>query len=142
MSALESLFVVPLGCDVAANAQSDDDGTHIRATLCGDRRAFGRLYTKYYGVVHGIILCRVPERDVDDAVQEVFAAALARLDSFEVGARFGPWLSTIARNHAIDRLRVRRRSVPFQEGLRPIPPQAFEVMAALYYLGLVDHNRR
>jgi len=78
-----------------------DDGL-VSAARAGDRSAFGLLYHRYARMVHGILLCRVPPRDVDDLVQEVFLLALRKLDSLRDISRFGAWLSTITRNRAND----------------------------------------
>ena len=62
----------------------------------GDRAAFGRLYPRYVRLVHGILLTRVPATDALDLVQDVFVAALDRLDHLDDASRFGPWLAAIA----------------------------------------------
>ncbi|HVH70346.1 MAG TPA: sigma-70 family RNA polymerase sigma factor, partial [Candidatus Dormibacteraeota bacterium] len=82
-----------------------EPGAHdalVSAARAGDRSAFGLLYHHYARMVHGILLCRVPPRDVDDLVQEVFLLALRKLDSLRDIRRFGAWLSTITRNRAND----------------------------------------
>jgi len=53
----------------------------VAAARAGDRGAFGLLYGRYARMVHGILLCRVPPREVDDLVQEVFLAAMKKLSS-------------------------------------------------------------
>ncbi len=78
------------------------DETLVSAARAGDRPAFGLLYARYARMVHGILLCRVPPRDVDDLVQEVFLQALRQLHSLRDVSRFGAWLSTITRNRAND----------------------------------------
>src|SRR5690349_16751076 len=78
------------------------DGTLVSAARAGDRSAFDMLYARYARMVHGILLCRVPPREVDDLVQEVFLLALKKLHSLRDIARFGAWLSTITRNRAND----------------------------------------
>jgi len=77
----------------------------VNAARAGDRSAFGLLYDRYARMVHGILLCRVPPREVDDLVQEVFLLALRKLDSLRDISRFGAWLSTITRNRANDYFR-------------------------------------
>ena len=81
---------------------SSADDALVRAARAGDRCAFGLLYDRYARMVHGILLCRVPLRDVDDLVQEVFLLALRKLDSLRDLSRFGAWLSAITRNRAND----------------------------------------
>jgi len=78
------------------------DDTLVGAARAGDRFAFGLLYDRYARMVHGILLCRVPPREVDDLVQEVFLLALRKLDSLRDLSRFGAWLGTITRNRAND----------------------------------------
>src|SRR5436305_6202245 len=84
------------------------DDVLVSAARAGDRSAFGLLYDRYRRMVHGILLCRVPPRDVDDLVQEVFLLALRQLHSLRDISRFGAWLSTITRNRANDYFRKAR----------------------------------
>ena len=79
-----------------------DDASVVRAARGGDRNAFGRLYDHYAPMVHGILLASVPRADVRDLVQDVFVAALTKLDSLREERAFGGWLATIARNRAHD----------------------------------------
>jgi RNA polymerase sigma-70 factor, ECF subfamily len=79
-----------------------DDSPLVEAARQGDRTAFGRLYDRYARMVHGILLARVPLREVDDLVQEVFLSALPRIHTLRDVTRFGPWLAAIARNRAND----------------------------------------
>ena len=88
---------------------SPDDAL-VGAARAGDRSAFGLLYDRYARMVHGILLCRVPPREVDDLVQEVFLLALRKLDSLRDLSRFGAWLSTITRNRANDYYRSASRA--------------------------------
>ncbi len=81
------------------------DDALVNAARAGDRSAFGLLYDRYARMVHGILLCRVPPREVDDLVQEVFLLALRKLDSLRDISRFGAWLSAITRNRANDYFR-------------------------------------
>jgi len=77
----------------------------VAAARAGDRGAFGLLYGRYARMVHGILLCRVPPREVDDLVQEVFLTAMKKLSSLREDAKFGGWLATITRNRATDYFR-------------------------------------
>ena len=83
------------------------DDVLVSAARAGDRSAFGLLYHRYARMVHGILLCRVPPRDVDDLVQEVFLLALRQIHSLRDISRFGAWLGTIARNRSNDYYRKR-----------------------------------
>ena len=86
-------------------SESQDDGALVRSAREGDRAAFGRLYDRYARMVHGILLARVPPREVDDLVQEVFLSALRQLHALRDVSRFGAWLSVITRNRANDHYR-------------------------------------
>ena len=68
----------------------------------GDQGAFEQLYERYSGVIHGVLLARVPHADVDDLVQDVFLSAWHRLRSLREPAAFGGWITMIARNRATD----------------------------------------
>jgi len=83
-------------------AESREEDSLVSAARDGDRVAFGRLYDRYARMVHGILLARVPPREVDDLVQEVFLLALRRLHGLRDVSRFGAWLGTITRNRAND----------------------------------------
>ena len=94
------LQTVPYKC--AYRQDERDDAQLVEDARQGDRDAFGRLYDRYARMVHGILLARVPLRDVDDLVHDVFLLALPRLHSLRDVARFGGWLAAIARNRAND----------------------------------------
>ena len=92
-------------------------GATIRAVANGDQDAFARLYADYARMVHAILLGRVPRRDVDDLVQDVFLAAYTRIRELRDPAAFGGWIAAIARNRAIDYLRRTREHVELPEDL-------------------------
>jgi RNA polymerase sigma-70 factor, ECF subfamily len=94
-----------------------DDAACVAAARVGDRAAFGQLYQRYAGMVHGVLLAKVPVGDVDDLVQDVFIRALRRLSTLRDNARFGAWLAAITRNVAHD---YHRRSLPVE----PLPEDA------------------
>jgi RNA polymerase sigma-70 factor (ECF subfamily) len=89
----------------------------VEAVRGGDREAFGRLYDLYAPMVHGILLARVPYREVDDLVQDVFLVALRRLNTLRDTAAFGGWLAMITRNRAIDFHRSARETEALPEDL-------------------------
>lgn len=74
----------------------------------GDRAAFGRLFEKYSPMVHGLVLARVPRQEVSDLMQDVFVAALGKLDSLRDPEAFAPWLASIARRRVVDFYRARK----------------------------------
>jgi RNA polymerase sigma-70 factor (ECF subfamily) len=98
-------------------AKSREEDSLVSAARNGDRAAFGRLYDRYGRVVHGILLARVPPREVDDLVQEVFLSALRQLHSLRDLSRFGAWLGTITRNRANDYF---RKAIPQEKVTEPV----------------------
>jgi len=92
-----------------------DDQELVNAARQGDRAAFGLLYNRYARMVHGILLARIPVRDVNDLVHDVFLRALHRLHSLRDAARFGAWLAVIARNRANDYHRDAVEEVEFSD---------------------------
>jgi RNA polymerase sigma-70 factor, ECF subfamily len=80
----------------------------VRAVARGDRDAFTRVYAAYGRMVRAVLLGRVPRRDVDDLLQDVFVVAYTRIRELRDPAAFGGWVATIARNRATDHLRQAR----------------------------------
>lgn len=92
---------MPLSDGHSAEFTEDVSGL-VREARHGNREAFGRLYQLHAGLVHGILLTRVPRLEVDDLVQEVFLSAMRKLSALRDAAAFGAWLAAIARNRAND----------------------------------------
>lgn len=88
----------------------------IRAAAAGDQRAFAALHARYAGLVHAILLARLPASEAEDQVQEVFLAAWTKLAQLDDAAGFGAWLSAIARHRAVDCLRRRRPTEALADG--------------------------
>ncbi|WP_433586666.1 RNA polymerase sigma factor [Microbacterium hydrocarbonoxydans] len=91
-------------------AQTSDQKWAARAAA-GDESAFRELYRAHvrpvYWIAHGI-LGSAP--DAEDVAQETFVAAWRKLRGFELqGESILPWLATICRFQAANRLRQRRR---------------------------------
>ncbi len=89
----------------------------IRAAAAGDQRAFAALHFRYARMVHAILLARLPRSDAEDQVQEVFLIAWRKLAQLDDSARFGSWLSTIARHRAADYYRDRHLTETLAEAL-------------------------
>jgi len=115
-----------------------DEGVSLRGTIravaAGDRDAFTRLYADYSRMVHAVLLGRVPRRDVDDLVQDVFVTAYTRIRELREPAAFGGWIATIARNRATDYLRQSREQVELPDELPggdPIETETFAVLEVI-----------
>jgi RNA polymerase sigma-70 factor (ECF subfamily) len=128
---LEIGRVLPAGDLLTIPARTAALGATIRAVAAGDQDAFARLYADYVRMVHAILLGRVPRRDVDDLVQEVFLTAYTRIRELREPAAFGGWIATIARNRATDYLRRMHEQVELPDDLPggdPIDAQTFAVL--------------
>lgn len=84
----------------------------IDRVASGDRDAFGNLYrftsAKLFGTVLRILKS---EAETEEAVQEIYVKIWRNAERYRAGGTSPmTWLITIARNHAIDRLRARRAS--------------------------------
>jgi RNA polymerase sigma-70 factor (ECF subfamily) len=97
----------------------------------GSRAAFGQLYQQYARMVHGLLLARVPRSEVEDMVQDVFLAALRRLQSLRDERAFGGWLAMIARNQAIDYFRRTPKVTELKENMLSEKPPSPEALAVL-----------
>ena len=106
-------------------------GQTLRAVAAGDQDAFSTLYADYVRMVHAILLGRVPRRDVDDLVQDVFLTAYRRLADLREPGAFGGWLAAIARNRATDYLRQTHEQVELPDempGGDPIEAETFAIL--------------
>ncbi len=89
----------------------------VQSVLAGDRAMYGRLYSQYAPLVHGVLLARMPRSEVEDMVQEIFLHALRKLHTLRDPNAFGPWVAMIARNRAMDFHRKSRETVEVSEEL-------------------------
>lgn len=106
----------------------------VRAAQGGDRAAFGALYQRYGGVIHGVLLSRVPFADAEDLTQEVFLKAMERLPGLREIEAFPAWLFAIAQRMAVDHSRNRKLICdPAQLPSKSPGPdsQAFTVLSAI-----------
>ncbi len=114
----------------------DDLENLIARIATGERAAFQALYSRTSAKLFGISLRVLNERaEAEDALQEVFVKIWHNAGRYRAnGLSPMTWLITIARNHAIDRLRKRREG---QAGLDmvatladPAPGPEAQVIAA------------
>jgi RNA polymerase sigma-70 factor, ECF subfamily len=90
----------------------------------GDRRAMKRLYDETSMKLLGLIVRIVGNRaDAEDVLQEIYVTVWRKAAEFDPGrGQPWPWLVTIARHRAIDRVRARGNRVmtPVEEA-NPLP---------------------
>lgn len=77
----------------------------------GNRPAFSSLYSHTSAKLFAVLLRLLDNRaEAEDALQEVYIRIWQRADRFRPSGHSAmPWLITVARNHAIERLRTRKR---------------------------------
>lgn len=101
---------------------TDDDATAaILARIASrDRAAFRALYAQAAPKLLGVLLRILRDRaEAEDALQEVFTRIWLNARKYDPAkGRAMTWLVTVARNHAIDRLRARpaARGARFEAG--------------------------
>jgi RNA polymerase sigma-70 factor (ECF subfamily) len=103
-----AMEIEPLAPEENAAAAAEVTGLVERARA-GEAAAFEALYRRFAPPVHGVLLARLAPADADEATHEVLVLAHARLAQLRAAEAFGPWVLSIARNVANDRLRARRR---------------------------------
>jgi len=105
------------------------------AAAAGSRECFGRLHAAFARMVHAVLLARVPAREAEDLVQDVFLTAWQRLPRLRDSGAFGPWICRIARNRATDwhrRRRLRRHEPLVEAPVEETPAaEAREALAAI-----------
>src|SRR5262245_38444738 len=90
----------------------------------GNAFAFEEIVRRYQRRVYAVALRIVRRHDMaDDVTQEAFIRAYRALATFELTKSFGPWISRIAANVAINQVRSpRSREEPLpEEGHRDLP---------------------
>ena len=118
----------------AGNNDGDQLVRLLREISSGDKSAFSILYQRTSAKLYGICL-RVlgNEAEAQEILQEVFLTVWRKADRFDAN-KAGPitWLSVLARNRSIDRIRRRPGGEPDDlEAAANVPagePSAFDVV--------------
>ena len=101
-------------------SEAPTDGDLVRRARKGEEFAFGMLVERYQRPAYAVALSVTGRHeDAEDAAQESFLVALARLDECRSPERFGGWLMTIVRNRSKNL--VRRESL---REMDEVPPGA------------------
>ena len=98
----------------------------MRGAQAGNASDVEALFRAYWPSAHRAAFLVVHDASAaEDIAQEAFLAAIRRLDRFDRRRRFGPWLSTIVVNRAIDwaRARAARRESAGEPADTPSPPE-------------------
>jgi RNA polymerase sigma-70 factor, ECF subfamily len=101
------------------------DAELVRATLAGDRKAFGELVRRYQTGACAAARAVVRDRHAaEDAAQDAFLTAFAKLGDLRDPAAFGGWLLRIARQKALRIGEKVRATVPVPDTAAADPESA------------------
>jgi RNA polymerase sigma-70 factor, ECF subfamily len=90
-------------------SDAKDERACVDAVLKGDHEAFRTLVEEHQTRVYNLAYRMLGnEKEAEDAAQDAFAQAYARLRSYNAEWRFKTWIMTITSNLCIDRLRRRK----------------------------------
>jgi len=90
---------------------TSDDLALVHAAKQGDMAAFEQLVTRHTAMIFRVAMHIMASReDAEEVVQDAFLKAFQHLQDFEGRARFSTWLTRIAVNAALMKLRNLRRA--------------------------------
>jgi RNA polymerase sigma-70 factor (ECF subfamily) len=90
---------------------TSDDVALVHAAKQGDMAAFEQLVTRHTAMIFRVAMHIMSSReDAEDIVQDAFLKAFQHLQRFEERSRFSTWLTKIAVNAALMKLRSSRRA--------------------------------
>ena len=116
---------------LAGETQMISEERLIARAKSGKREAFGELCDRHANKIFRVTFRITRNReDAEDAVQDAFLSAFVHLKDFDERSRFGTWLTRIAINAALGKLRKKRgmRELPMDEpGSTDEPRSHFEV---------------
>ncbi|MGA9855495.1 MAG: sigma-70 family RNA polymerase sigma factor [Gammaproteobacteria bacterium] len=98
----------------------------VSRAQAGDTAAFERLYRQHAGRMYAVCLRIIADRPAaEECTQDAFVRAWGALDKFRGDSSFGTWLTRIAINVALQRLKLDRRH------LRLIQPDGEKILESL-----------
>ncbi len=107
-----------------SRTSADRDRFRIVRAKDGDKNAYGKLVLKYQKKLVRQIFMMIGKIDnAEDIVQEAFVKGYLALDSFEINRPFYPWITRIARNLALNRIKRDNKMSVFSE----LSEEEFEV---------------
>ena len=114
---------------------NEQEEVWIHEARAGNKQSFSRLVEAYERPVYNLTyrMLGTPE-EAEDAAQETFLRAYARLQQYNTDHKFSTWLFSIANHHCIDRLRKRRKTFvsiddnPVLQNLQNEAPEPEETM--------------
>ena len=93
------------------NRRIDHDVALVTRAQEGELEAFEELVVRHSSRVYRTIVAIIKNaEETQDAMQDTFLSAFLHIDGFQSRSSFSTWLTRIASNTALQRLRVRKRS--------------------------------
>jgi RNA polymerase sigma-70 factor, ECF subfamily len=129
---------------VLTSRQSDDassDAALVQLLLRNDMAAFEQLYVRHSRLVYGLVLRILQQASTaEEVVQDVFLLLWRNAGQYQSGrGPFVPWLLTLARNRALDHLRLKSERQRRREDHTDVLPQ---IAQAPQYEKQLDEKRR
>ena len=117
------------------------DATLLSRLLQKDVSAFEQLYDRHARLVYGLVLRILQQASIsEEVVQEVFLQLWRNADQYDASrGPFVPWLCTMARNRALDRLRLKSER---QRRREDQPDELPSAVVAPEYEKVLDDKRR
>ena len=82
-----------------------DDADLARRARRGEAAAYGELVRRHQQAVFNVCYRLLGHRqEAEDAAQEAFLRAYARLETFDLSRPFGPWMRRVAANLCLNHL--------------------------------------
>lgn len=101
---------VPVSPPDSPSASRDESAALAARARDGDRAAFEQLYRRHVGRLHAVCLRITADRGAaEECTQDAFVRAWDALDRFRGDSSFATWLTRIAINVALQRLKLERR---------------------------------
>ena len=123
------------------SSQVSPDAALVQRLLQRDLSAFEELYERHSRIVYGLVLRIVQQASTaEEVVQDIFLQLWRNASQYDISrGPFLPWLLTLARNRALDQLRLKsERQRRREEQTEELPP----VVTAPDFEGSLDEKRR
>lgn len=117
------------------------DAALIQRLLQRDVQAFEELYDRHSRIVYGLVLRIIRQASTaEEVAQDIFLQLWRNASQYDFSrGPFLPWLLTLARNRALDQLRLKsERQRRREEQAEELPP----VVSAPDFEGNLDEKRR
>jgi RNA polymerase sigma-70 factor, ECF subfamily len=122
------------------NDEVSPDATLMQQLLRKDVSAFEELYERHSRIVYSLVLRILRQgATAEEVVQDVFLQLWRNSSRYDLSRPFVPWLLTMARNRALDHLRLKSERQRRREEQTEQFPQ---IAAAPEYEKALDEKRR